>query len=255
MILTEQNYHAPAASLAFMGASQFKAFQKCQASALSSVRGEYQRETTTALLVGSYVDAYFSGSLDLFRAQHPEICKRDGTLKAEYVQADEIIERIERDEVFKRHLLGVTQPILKGQIAGVDFKIKADVLQDDKIVDLKCMRDFEPIWSADEGRRVHFIEAWGYDIQGAIYQEIVRQIRGERLPFIIAAATKEKTPDIGLFSIPQDRLDYCLDLVEHYAPIYNEIKLGLREAERCGKCDYCKSTKVLTGPVDYGEMI
>ena len=207
MILTEQNYHTPAASTEYMGTSQYKAFRACQAAALASSRGEYVRERTTALLVGSYVDAHFSRTLDLFRAQNPEIFKRDGTLKAEYLQADEIISRIERDAVFMAYTAGHPQIIMTGEIAGVKFKAKPDFLHPERIVDLKIMRDFEPIWSADEGRRVHWIEAWGYDIQGAIYQEVVYQNTGKRLPFIIAAATKEKSPDIGLFEIPQSRLD------------------------------------------------
>ena len=73
------------------------------------------------------------------------------------------------------------------------------------IVDLKCMKDFSKQW--DNGKYVNFIDFWRYDIQGAIYQEIVRQNTGERLPFIIAGATKEKETDLGLFEIPQDVLD------------------------------------------------
>ncbi len=248
-MLTEANYHSPESSMAYMGASQFKAFQSCPAAALAACRGEYRQETTTSLLVGSYVDAHFSQTLDLFKAQNPAIFKRDGGLKAEFQQAEEIIARIERDPVFMDYLTGDKQVIITGYIAGVPFKAKPDVLHPDRIVDLKIMRDFATIWK--DGERLHFIEAWGYDIQGAIYQEIVRQATGNRLPFFIAAATKEAVSDIGLFEIPQDRLDYCLDLVEHLAPEFSEMKLGVREAERCGVCDYCKATKVLAGPVDY----
>lgn len=254
MILTEQNYHSPESSMAYMGASQFKAFQSCPAAALAACRGEYERESTTALLVGSYVDAHFSQTLDLFKAQNPAIFKRDGGLKAEFQQAEEIIARIERDPVFMEHLDGERQPILTGAIGGVPFRAKPDFLHPDRIVDLKIMRDFAPVWSAEEGHRVPFVEAWGYDIQGAIYQEIVRQNTGKRLPFIIAAATKEPVPDIGLFSIPQARLDYCLDLVEHMAPEYEAMKRGADWPERCEKCDFCKATKRLDGPVDYDAI-
>jgi hypothetical protein len=34
-------------------------------------------------------------------------------------------------------------------------------------------------------------------------------------------------------------------------PYYDGIKRGIFEAEPCGKCDYCKSTKVLNAPVVY----
>jgi hypothetical protein len=254
LILTEQNYHSPEASMQFMGASQFKAFLSCPQAALAACRGEYQQEKTTSLLVGSYVDAHFSGTLDLFKAQNPDIFKRDGGLKAEYVQAEEIIARMERDAAFMAHLTGQAQVIMTGEIAGVKFKVKPDFLHPNKIVDLKVMKDFAPVWVDGEGK-LPFIEAWGYDIQAAIYQEIVRQNTGKQMPFFIAAATKEKTPDIGLFEIAQSRLDEMFAEVEHYAPEYSEMKLGLREAPRCGHCDWCKQTKVLTGPVDYREAL
>ena len=32
-----------------------------------------------------------------------------------------------------------------------------------------------------------------------------------------------------------------------------DIKAGLEPARRCEHCDYCKQTKVLTGPVSYLE--
>jgi hypothetical protein len=172
LILTEANYHSPEASTLYMGSSQFKAFQSCPAAALAACRGEYRQEKTTALLVGSYVDAHFSHTMDLFKAQNPDIFKRDGTLKAEYLQADEIIARIERDETLLYYLTGMTQTIMTGEIAGVKFKIKPDVLHPNGIVDLKVMRDFAPVWVDGQGK-LPFIEAWGYDIQGAIYQEIV----------------------------------------------------------------------------------
>ena len=46
------------------------------------------------------------------------------------------------------------------------------------VVDLKIMRDFEPKYVDGMGK-VNFIEAWGYDFQGGIYQAI----EGDHLPF------------------------------------------------------------------------
>lgn len=252
-MINEANYHSPDMSTQFVGATQYKQFLSCPAAALAACRGEYRREETTALLVGSYVDAHFAGTLMQFRAQHPEILNsRTGELKADFKQAEEVIARIERDKTMMEYLTGDRQQILTGFIAGVPFKIKPDFLHRDRIVDLKIMKDFDSVWIDGEGRR-HWIEAWGYDIQGAIYQEIISQTYGERLPFFIAAATKEKVPDICLLEIPQSRLDEMLAEVEHYAPIFSEMKLGLRPADRCERCDWCKQSRVLLGPVDYRE--
>lgn len=99
-MLTRENYFDKENELKYFGSSQFKSFMKCEASTMARISGETEEETSTALLVGSYVDAHFEGTLDLFMAQHPEILKRDGSLKAEYTQANEIINRLERDEMF-----------------------------------------------------------------------------------------------------------------------------------------------------------
>lgn len=250
MILTAENYHSKEANLEYMSASQYKSFEKCEAMALAEVKGEWEREETTALLVGSYVDAHFEKTLDLFKAQHSNIFTKQGDLKSEYKKANDIIERIERDEMFMQFMSGEKQTILTAEFNGIKFKIKIDSYHKGKmIVDLKVMKDFERIWVEGEGK-VPFVEAWGYDIQGAIYQSV----EGNFLPFYIAGATKESTTDIAILEIPQDRLDLKWDEVLHNAPHYNEIKKGLIEPIRCGKCDYCKSTKVLTTVVQYDEL-
>ena len=135
----------------------------------------------------------------------------------------------------------------------MEFKGKLDAYHEGKaIVDLKVIKDFEPLWK--NGHKMSFIEAWGYDIQGAIYQELVYQNTGKKLPFFICAVTKEKTPNLEIISIPQERLDECLELVKINAPRYNDIKVGKIQPIRCGKCDYCKSTKKIDNIIDYRDL-
>lgn len=253
MILTSENYFSKESQMTYMGVSQFKAFEKCPAAAVAEIRGEYERPNTTALLVGSYVDAHFEGTLDLFKAKNPEILKRDGTLKSDYIKAEEIINRVERDSLFMEYMGGEKQVIMTGEIAGIPVKIKIDSYLPDKIVDLKIMRDFEPIYQPEKGR-LTFIEAWEYDLQGAVYQEIVRQNTGEKLPFYIAAATKETVPDICIFVVPQESLDFELERFKKDVEYFQLIKTGVIEPERCEKCDFCKMTKVLTAPKTMGEL-
>ena len=270
MKLTHENYYSPEANEAYMSTSQFKAFDRCEAAALAELRGEYQPAPSTAMLVGSYVDAAVSGELDSFQEMHPEIFKRDGTLKAEYQNAETIYRRLMSDDLFRRMVSGKNQVILTGDIAGVPFKAKLDSLLSGEqaaeiiekypntaewlglgtgaIVDLKVMRDTQPEWS--EGERVPFPVAWGYDIQGAVYQAL----EGHGLPFFIAAVTKENPADIELIGIDQSSLDARLREVETRAPRYQAIKEGYLEPTRCGTCAYCRSTKRLTSFVDYREM-
>ena len=219
-MVTAENYFSPEMNMAYMGSTQFKAFDRCEAAALAEVRGEYAPAASTALLVGGYIDAYFSGELPVFQAQHPEIFKRDGGLKAEYVHAQDVIARMEADELYMLLMSGKKQVILTGEIAGIPYKVKIDSLLDadtsrrieeritemaevmgmcdGALVDQKVMRDMKGIWSEEELTKVSFAKFYGYDIQGAIYQAI----EGHMLPFLLAVGTKEDAPDIDVKYIP-----------------------------------------------------
>jgi hypothetical protein len=145
---------------------------------------------------------------------------------------------------------GRSQVIKTGKLFGADWKIKIDSYHPKKaIVDLKVMKDFEPVWIDGQGR-VPFVEAWGYDIQAAIYQSI----EGHGLPFILAAATKEKEPDLGLFSIPQESIDVALEIIRAKIGRFAVVKAGRVEPVRCERCEYCKKTKKLTQVVNYLEV-
>lgn len=270
--LTAENYYSPEANWEYMSASQFKAFRKCESAALAELRGEFGRKETTALLVGSYVDAYFSGELEQFTAEHPEICTKAGTLKADFQKAHDICERLNRDELSRLLLAGKHQTIKTGKIAGVWYKTKSDSLLTARqveaickkfpevrnlvpfggamIVDLKCMKDFEDIWDEEQHEKVNFVEYWGYDIQGAIYQKV----DGRMLPFVIVGATKEAATDIEAMYISDEDLAFALSEVEALSPRYAAIKRGEIEPEGCGRCAYCRAVKRLTSIKDYKQI-
>ena len=254
MKLTARNYFSKKANLHYMSVSQVKAFQKCPACAIAEIKGKYKREQTTALLVGSYVDAYFENTLDKFIKQNPEMFKKNGTLKADFQQAEEIIKRLLKDKLFMKYMNGKKQVIMTGEICGVPVKIKTDVLHDDKIVDLKIVRDFENIRDDEEGW-LPWYEYWKYDMQGAVYQEIVRQNVGKQLPFFLNAATKEKVTDLDIIHIPQKMMDFQLEKVKADIVRFDAMKKGIIEADRCEKCEYCKLTKKLTEPTEADEYI
>lgn len=254
-MITEETYFSKENELKYSGSSQIKSFMDCEARTMAKINGEWEEEPTTALLVGSYVDAAVSGTLDMFKAKHPEILKKDGTLKAEYIKADYILNRIERDELFMKYISGDHQTIMTGEIANVPIKIKIDSYFPDKaIVDMKCVRDFEPVWNNETKTRENFIDYWKYTLQGALYQEIVRQNTGKRLPFYIAAVTKETEPDIVVAGIPDEVLDIELEKIKEILPKIKMIKDGILEPSRCEKCNYCKFTKTLTKVLDYRDI-
>lgn len=248
MILTNENYYSPEANQAYLSVSQYKDFQKCEAMALASLRGEWQRPTTTALLVGSYIDAWFEGTLDEFKATHPEIYKktktRDNQLKSDFVQAEAIIEFIQKDAMFMRYMGGRKQVIKTAELFGVLWKIKMDSYHNDKIVDLKIMRSMERIMGKS------FVEHWGYDLQMAIYSAV----EGRDLATYLAVATKQDPPDKEIISIPRWRRVELLEDVKRRVPRIRAIKSGEIPPTRCGVCEYCRATKVLTEPIDF-EMV
>lgn len=257
-MLDKTNYFSPDNNMKYMSVSQFKSFDKCEEAALAELKGEYEREKTTALYVGSYVDSYFEGSLEVFKGNNPEIFRKDGTLLSPYRNAEDIIERIERDKLFMEFMSGDKQVIMTGEIEGVPVKIKIDSLLPDKIVDLKVVKDFKPLYKEEEGR-LPWYEYWRYDLQGAVYQEIVKQNTGKTLPFYLAAATKEPVTDIGIWHIEQDLLDFEFSKFKDKIRYYDMIKNGVLDPSRCEKCDYCKQTKILStsdirsSGEDYGD--
>ena len=244
MRLTNENYYSAEANRAYLSVSQFKSFDRCEAAALAELSGEYVRPKTTALLVGSYVDAWFERALGRFFLENPEVFKRDGTLRADYAQAAQIVERVRRDPVFMEYMAGEKQRIFTGELFGAPWKIKVDSLLPDKIVDLKVMRTLEPIMGKS------FIEHWGYDIQGAVYQAV----EGGNKPFYIAATTKEEPTNLEVIHVPQYTLDEALGYVERRMPHILAVKRGEIAPERCGVCPYCRATKTLTGPVEMEDV-
>lgn len=254
MTLTNSNYYTPEANNQFWSVSLFKAFDKCEASGLAQVRGQYERELTDSLLFGSYVDAYFTDDKEDFIKRYGDlIYTRKGELYAKYKHANECIDVIESQPLMMDFLTGEKQVIKTADLFDVKWKIKMDIYRpDDRIVDLKVVKDFEPMYKEGFGR-VSWIEYWGYDIQGAIYQKVeqISSGRSDPLPFYIVAVTKEKVPDVAVIQIPQHILDSALKVVEAKIDRFDLVKLGDIEPERCEKCEYCKQTKVLKAPAIY----
>lgn len=236
--LTKQNY---ATNHDYMSYSRLSRFMTCEAAAAVG----YHDPATVSQLVGSYVDAYFSNELEDFKQEHPEVFNsRTGMLKSDFLQANDLIARIESDETFKEFMSGEKQVIMTGKIDDVDFKIKIDSYNPDKfIVDLKVMKDFEKVWSNTFRNKVSFVEAYNYDIELAIFQEIVYQNTGKRLPCYLACITKEEPSDIGIFEIPQKNLNEALDIAKRYLVRIKEILDGKIAPHRCEKCAYCRGSK------------
>ena len=245
MKLTKRNYYSKKADMEYMSYSQFKAFDECPAKAMAILKGEYQREETESMLVGSYVDAWLDGELAKFKKQHPEIFNsRTGELKSNFKLAEELCDIIKADKYLYSQLKGKRQVIITGNIAGVPFKGKIDSLTADCIVDGKVLKDCEDIWH--NGERKPFYKANGYDIQAILYKTLYKQQTGKDLPFRLAVVTKEKTPDKRIYEFKDETLNDALQEIICKAPVFDLMKKGVEPIYRCEKCDYCKATKQLS---------
>ncbi len=278
MKLTNKNYYGAKANSEFMSVSQFKQFKKCEAMALAELKGEYERSKSKALLLGSFVDEMLTGTkkskisfivenrAEIFQKSSKiskytndelvvllndyslDVFNTDNNPYTEIVQALETVEKIKKQPLMKKHFNSKHQTIMTGEIAGIPFKIKMDNYKPNEfIADGKYMASlrspnlFEPM-----------VKYWGYDIQGAIYQEIVFQNTGKCLPFYLDIATKETPTHLAVAEIKQYDLDEALETVKALAPHYQAIKNGEKEPERCGEydCNYCTETIIITEPLD-----
>ena len=245
--VTKDNYFT---DTGHMSTSRFKRFLECEKLGMVGFG-----EPTEAMLVGSYVDAYVEGTLDEFIEENPSIMSSrgptKGQLKAQFRKADEICEFIDNDSVLQDFLSGEKQVIMTGEIGGVPYKMMMDSYSPGiAINDLKVMARI----TDRSGEYYDFITQWRYDLQGAIYQEIVYQNTGERLPFYIVVVTKESPINSAVVQIDQNTLDNALYEVEYSSKRYYDILNNLEPTNGCGKCHVCISNRVETPIITLEEL-
>ena len=261
-VLTAENYYTQEANERYMSVHQYLDFaghmgiQGCESRAMAALRGDYVKEKTVAMQVGSYVDAFFEGSLDQFKEQNPDIFTQKGELKANFKQAEKMIERALKDEKFMAAMSGEKQVIMTGYLFGCDWKIKIDsYLPGKAIVDLKTASDLHRAWKVKDFGYASCAEYWGYTVQMAVYQKIVEINTGEKLPCYLAFITKEDSPELKLCYIDQTTLDHSLNEVEMNMNSVLMVKSGEVEPIPCGKCDWCKATEPIDKVINIADLI
>ena len=260
MILTNENYYSIEANKKYLSVSQYKDFigtdgsLKCEAKALAKINGTWTEEPTTAMLIGSFVDAHYEGTIEAFKNKNPELFTLKGELKAPFKQAEEIIKTGESDEMFSTYMSGEKQVIMTADLFDTPWKIKLDVVHKGKcLVDLKVIKSiYDKVWS--NGAYMNFIQSYGYITQGAVYQRIYKINTGEELPFFLACLTKETPTDKAIIQIPDIEME--LELSHIKMNIDHIIKLKNREEPpvRCEKCGYCRSTKILSEVTSFYDL-
>ena len=253
MKLTQRNYYTPKANQAYFSVSQFKDFLKCPAMAMAKLNGEYEQERGRALILGSLVDELLTGTKKsqekFIEENRAELFKKNGDPYADVEQAFETVNRVGKQPLMMHYLSGKHQVIMTGEIEGVPVKGKFDSYKPGEfLVDLKYLKSLR-----SPNLFENVLDYWKYPMQMAVYQELVFQNTGEKIPCYIVAATKETPAHITVCEIDQYTLDRELDEVKAKLPYFQKIKNGEIEPERCEcyDCDYCTENKVLTEPIPY----
>lgn len=260
--LNHETYHSNEMNRKYMSVSQFKSFAECEARTMAELDGSYQRPSTNALLVGSYVHAAFDDPEDFnkfLEENNSAIFKQRGNGKyADFEKADEMIETIKNDPFCMFALEGEKEQIYTADVFGCEWKIRVDSInhQRKSFTDIKTTTDlYKRYWSDKYTNYVSFVEAWDYVLQMALYRKVLEVALGEAYTPYMVAVTKENPPNKAVLHFDYTRFDFEYDYIEAMIERKLEVKAGNVEPERCGKCDYCRKTKKLSNTMEIGELI
>lgn len=280
MELTRDNYYTPEADREYMSCSQYQSFCECEAKAMAKLEGRWTDPDKEAFLVGNYFHTFFEGqeAHEQFIQEHFDKIFKTKVIKgkkgepdqtvvtgkyAPYEQADKMIEVAQSDPLIRSliDLPGENEKIMTGELWGVPWRIRLDKYVPDgrMIIDWKTVANISELkWSEAMHEKVTFIDAYGYMMRAAVYTEIEKQNAhsSEDAPFIIVAISKQDYPDKeALYLNHRQRYDYELEQIRKRLGMIQMIKAGRVKPKRCGCCDYCRATKVLTAIRPYYTLM
>ena len=266
-VLDKNNYHSVDARKRYVDCSIYKEAigtvgrKGCECRAVAISQGKWETPKTEALMVGSYVDAYFDNSLDQFKEENPQIFTKAGTLKAEFKQADIMIERAKRDELWMKYMQGDTQVIETAEIAGVPVRVKLDSFDGKRITDLKtCASISETYYAKDLGERLDFATYFGYVEQAFFYTEVMYKVTGRHYPFYLCCVTKEKEsnvphPRLAVIQIPDKIIEERREQIEWNIPKVWSLIQGKIDPIPCGTCSWCADNLPLEEVISLDELL
>ncbi len=259
--LNHKNYYSLGMDRQYMSVSLLKKFDQCEADAMAYLKGEYTSFPTAAMLVGSYTHAAFESDEEFakFKEKHnSSIFKKRGGKYADYEQADLMIETLKSDQFAMFAMEGEKEQIYTANVFGIDWKMKVDSVNHERklFTDLKTTRNIhERSWSEKYDGWVSFIERWDYILQVAMYRKIIEANTGKLYTPYIVAVSKEKIPNKAVIYFDESRFDFEYEWVQMKLERINDVRSNEVDPIRCEKCDYCKSTKKLSEPIEVGELI
>lgn len=258
--LLGKDYYSQESAKAYWSVSQVKQFLDCEARALAQLNGDWEDNSDkTALLVGNMVHSYFESpeAHEQFMADNADAMvaktgRTKGQLKTDFKVGQAMIDRLKDDEQFMTYYQGDKEVAVAGEIEGVPFKGKIDCLnlEGGYFVDIKTTKGSTEaeVWAVDKesGHNIkrYWFEAYGYVLQMAVYQELLRQTYERDFMPIIYAVTKEEPSDTMAISFEDTtRLSLELEDLKKAIKRLNDVKTGVVPAAPCGACQYCRATK------------
>jgi len=267
MVLNEDSYYSPEANLAYMDCTTYKnivgmpGVKPCECKALAIAKGEYAMPKSSALMIGSYVDAYFDGTLDKFKIKNPEIFTQKGELRADYKQAEVMIARAIKEPFFMKYMKGETQKILTSEINGVPIRVKIDSLNERRITDLKTTESLGKVYyNSDANEHLTFIDKYDYYAQAAFYCQAVYTNYGKWLPFYLAVITKDKEngvphPRLAIVQLSEQIIKQKLIEIEQKIRGAWMLLQGEIDPVPCGNCGWCADNLPLEKVISADELM
>lgn len=263
--LTPNNYYENWTDRAFMSVTWFKKFLVCESEALAELTGKWQPvRDAKALIVGNWLHSYFESKQahEKFKDEHPEsIAKRGptkGQLKSDFKMADKMIKVLASDDDFNLLYQGDKEVIVTGEIGGYPWKGKIDCLnlKQGYFVDLKTTADiYKGYWNEEKREREPFVYAYNYQLQMAVYQELIKQQFGVECKPYIVAVSKQDPPDKQAIDLPEYRLTNAMNQVLESQQHIQDVIKGEADPIQCGHCAYCRSTKKLESVVSADDLL
>lgn len=264
LTLTDENYYSAEANRCFVSTSIFKDYDDCEARAFAQHdENTYEKETTEPMYIGQYAHAMLDKTVESWLERNKlKVMNKNGSKSAEMLKVENAFDRCKKDELFMYTLSGCHEEIFTFKLGGLDWKAKLDVVnRENKFYDdYKTCANFDDVyvqeWNEEYNKFVNikkpFYIAQKYDLQLAIYDVALTQNGLAGMIPLLSCVTKEKVPDIKVLEFTgelwEERFRQLINYVEVKCIRIKNIKERIEKPIRCEKCDYCKSTKVLTEP-------
>lgn len=269
MKLTHSNYFSLEASLHYCSVSQFKsfipAFLGCEAAAMATLSGAYERKSIMAFVEGSFVHAWNQSpeALDQFKSDNPEMYSgrgpTAGQLKSNFQHCNKMIEVLENDPLCMQALSGEKEVIMTAELFGIPWKVMLDSYQPEIgiFADLKALKEIDgKWWNKDAQAYENFLQHYGYIIQMAVYAEVER-LANKRDKWLIphmVIVSKQDPPDHEILYFDHEVIEQSLAIVGNHIERVKLVKSGKVEPMRCEKCPFCLATKKITRIKHYSEL-